>query len=362
VSVSHTATADPEPDTAINGGVDRVDPTGDARWDADLAACPGATFFHGAAWAGVLKESYGFTPTYFAQRDSAGLRSLLPLMEVDSWLTGRRGVALPFTDECPPLSAGPESFRRLHRAALDHAGTRRWKYLEFRGGRTLFGEVPASAAFLGHSLDLSRPEGELFAGFDSSVRRAIRKAEQGGLTIQFSQDIEAVRAFHGLLLKTRKRHGVPPQPFHFFASIHRHVLARNKGWVVLARLGGVPVAGAMYFHFGHKVIYKYGASDEAFQHLRANNLVMWRAIARYAGEGYTLLDFGRTAMENKGLRKFKLDWGSVERRVEYARFDRREGSFVVPGEALSGWQIRLFKVLPDWLFQWIGSALYRHAA
>ena len=38
---------------------------------------------------------------------------LLPLMEVDSWLTGRRGISLPFTDECEPLYPDAESFKNL---------------------------------------------------------------------------------------------------------------------------------------------------------------------------------------------------------------------------------------------------------
>jgi hypothetical protein len=364
VGETHTISADVEPQATSHGAdvVERLDPTDDARWDADLTGCPGATFFHGSAWARVLRSAYGYTPSYFTVRDASGIHALLPLMEVDSWLTGRRGVALPFTDECAPLSPDADSIRNLYGQALDHGAVRRWKYLEFRGGRAWFGDAPASASFFGHRLDLRGPEDLIFGRFDSSVRRAIRKAEQSGLTVEFSRDLEAVRSFHGLLLKTRKRHGAPPQPFHFFASIHRHVLAQNQGWVVLAKLGKTPVAGAVYFHFGRTVIYKYGASDEAFQHLRANNLVMWRSIVHHAQEGFETLDFGRTSMDNKGLRKFKLDWGTVERRIDYVRFDRRAGAFVEQKEAMPGWQARIFKLMPDWLFQLIGAVLYRHVA
>ena len=75
-----------------------VNPFEQADWDVALARCPDFSFFHGTAWTRVLVETYGFTPVW----QSAG-NSLLPLMEVDSWLTGRRGIALPFTDECAPL-------------------------------------------------------------------------------------------------------------------------------------------------------------------------------------------------------------------------------------------------------------------
>src|SRR5690242_11180914 len=79
-----------------------VNPLEDSSWDARLAATPGASFFHGTPWIRVLVDTYGFNPVFFVQGDEAA-RSIVPLMEVDSWLTGRRGVALPFTDECAPL-------------------------------------------------------------------------------------------------------------------------------------------------------------------------------------------------------------------------------------------------------------------
>ena len=71
-------------------------------WDSRLNHFPGATFFHGAAWARVLHSTYGYQPVYFATVEQDRLRSLLPVMEVNSWLTGRRGISLPFTDDCLP--------------------------------------------------------------------------------------------------------------------------------------------------------------------------------------------------------------------------------------------------------------------
>jgi hypothetical protein len=356
-----TATVEAESDIPVDDAVvRREDPTVDPRWDTDLSDCPGATFFHGGSWARVLQATYGFTPVYFTSRSSGRLQAVLPMMEVDSWLTGRRGVSLPFTDECAPLCPDPEAFKPLYQEALDYGKARAWKYLECRGGRALFDSAPASVSFLGHRLDLRGGETALFDGCESSVRRAIRKAEQSELTIEFSQDIEAVQAFHGLLCKTRRRHGVPPQPFAFFASIQKHVLARKQGWVVLARLGNVPVAGAVYFLFEKTVIYKYGASDEVFQQLRANNLVMWEAIKRSSAEGYDILDFGRSSLTMGGLQKFKLSWGATEHRIDYVRRDLRSAGYAVVGDGASGWQTRIFRMLPNSLLKLMGAVLYKH--
>jgi lipid II:glycine glycyltransferase (peptidoglycan interpeptide bridge formation enzyme) len=250
----------------------------------------------------------------------------------------------------------------LWRRALDHARTRGWKYLECRGGRSSFGDVPASTSFWGHQLDLRAGEKALFSGIESAGRRAVRKAEQSGLSVEFSQSPEAIREFYRLLCLTRKRHGVPPQPFVFFANIQRHVLAQNHGWVVLARHGGVVVAGAVFLHSGTTALYKFGASDDKFQHLRGNNLVMWAAIKRYAGEGFATFNFGRTSLDNEGLRRFKLGWGATEYPIDYVRYNVRSGSWVTAKDESSGWHNRLFRALPVPLSRLIGAAFYRHVA
>lgn len=339
-----------------------VDPSTDPTWDAGLASFPEASIFHTSAWCRVLRDTYGYTPVYFTLNDGEKLRALLPLIEVDSWLTGRRGVGLPFTDESPPLCPAASDFERLHAAAMEHAKERAWKSLEFRGGKAFFGDAPASTSFYGHTLDLRAPEAELFARTESSVRRAVRKGEQSGLTLSVSQDLGAVETFYELLCLTRQRHGLPAQPFKFFANIHRHIIAPNHGRVVLAHHQGTPVAGAVYFHFGGKAIYKFGASDERLQHLRANNLVMWEAIKWHAKQGFASLDFGRTSLPNAGLRKFKLGWGTTERTVEYVKYDLKTAGFVTTKDAAAGWHNHVFRHMPVFLSRMAGGFLYPHIA
>ncbi len=85
-----------------------------------------------------------------------------------------------------------------------------------------------------------------------------------------------------------------PQPFIFFKKIHELLISKNLGIVVLAFLDEKPIAGAVYFLFGKKAIYKYGASDRAYQKYKANDLVMWEAIKWFSSNGYESLCFGRT--------------------------------------------------------------------
>ncbi len=327
-----------------------------------VAAQPKHSFFHTVEWAKVLADTYGYAPVYFVAGEVNDARSILPLMEVDSWLTGRRGIGLPFTDDCEPLCKNADAFKKLFAGAVEFGKSWNWKYIECRGGRELFGEVPASLSFYGHGLDLTVGEDKLFSQLESSVRRAIRKAEKNGVTVEILESVEAVRIFYSLQCQTRKKHGLPPQPFKFFLNIHRHILSQNMGTVVVARHQGRPIAASVYFNVGEHAVYKYGASDEAFQDLRGGNLVMWAAIKEFMRRGAKHLDLGRTSIANEGLRKFKLGWGAAEHKIEYVKFDLKKNEFVADADETSGWHTRVFRRLPVFLARAVGAALYKHWA
>lgn len=287
--------------------------------------------------------------------------AVLPVMEVDSGITGRRGVSLPFSDECAAIGSDVSRIN-LVSAVLNHGKTRRWKYCDFHGGKHLFAGAVASCSFWGHRLELTSDITSLFGSFHSSARRAIRKAEQSRVTVEFSTTLKAVRSFYEMFCHTRKKHGIPPQPWRFFENIQRHVLASDQGFVALARHAGAHIAGAIFFCFGKTSLLKFSASDFTFQHLRGNNLVMWNAIRRMAQNGISSLDLGRTSLSNEGLRHFKLSWGTRERLVEYVRYDHRVGQFVQLADKATGWHTIMLRHFPTPLFRLIGSIIYRHTA
>lgn len=339
-----------------------VDPLQRSDWDGLVAALPVQSFFHSAAWARVLVDSYQYRPMYIVRETGGMLQGLLPIMEVDSWISGRRGIALPFTDDSEPWCSSPGVFRSLIQNAIEIGTARGWKYFECRGGKNFPDDAPASLAFYGHTIQIIPDEECMFARLDSSVRRAIRKSEKEGVSVEVSQSLEAVREFYALQCKTRKKHGVPPQPFAFFLNVHQHVLAVDKGVIITARRQGRPIAASVYFHFGQHAIYKYGASDESFQHLRGNNLVMWEAIKWCRRKAIKRLDLGRTSVANAGLRKFKLGWRAQEYPIEYWKYDMQSRRFVTDTDRAQGWHNRVFQMMPIALSRAVGALLYRHSA
>ena len=210
-------------------------------------------------------------PVYFTERKGS-LAAVIPMMEVSSFLTGKRAVSLPFTDYCEPLVPHVEVSKVLFEAIVQEGRKRQWKYIELRGGTDFLGDGPASAWFYRHTLDLTPGDAKLFKGLRDSTRRNIKKAEKEGVEMRFETTAEALREFYRLNCLTRREHGLPPQPWQFFEHLHEEILAKGMGSVALADYKGNTIAANVYLHANGEAIYKYGASDKAHQNLRANNV------------------------------------------------------------------------------------------
>src|SRR5437867_13337103 len=102
----------------------QIDPLTYPDWNACLLATPSASIFHTTNWLRVLQESYGYRPYYFACFKAQQLTALLAFMEVKSWLTGGRGVSLPFSDYCEPLVQRQPSPQGVLRQAFLRAENR----------------------------------------------------------------------------------------------------------------------------------------------------------------------------------------------------------------------------------------------
>jgi hypothetical protein len=178
--------------------------------------------------------------------------------------------------------------------------------------------------------------------------------------MQIARSKEAVAQYYQLHVRTRQRHGAPPQSFLFFDSIFRNLIKSGMGFVSLASRDGCPVAGAVYLAQGENAVYKFAASDERLQRYRANNLVMWEAIKHLCATGVTNLHFGRTYPYNDGLRQFKRWWGGQEELLQYARLDPTRGVWTNLSRDSSSAAQFLFRRLPPAVNKWVGSVLYPH--
>jgi len=338
-----------------------MNPLLDREWDDAVSAHPDATIFHSTAWARVLVDTYGHRPCYVQISLNGGLLALVPMMEVRSVLTRSRGICLPFSDYCAPLTLSSFGHERVTQKLQQIAHERCWSYFELRSHSIVPVNTPASESYYGHFLDLRIGPEALISNFASSVKRAVRKAQRSGLNVSIQSSPEAMAQFYQLHVRTRRRHGVPPQPRSFFINIQRHLINNpGFGFIVLVECQKDPIAAAIFFRLGRHAIYKFGASDERLQELRANNLAMFEGIRYLAEGGAETLHFGRTDKENEGLRRFKLSWGATEEILDYARFDTASRSWKHSRDSRSTSHRRIFRALPASLNRLAGAMIYPH--
>jgi len=344
-------------------------PIRDRRWSSFVANHPSALSFHDPSWAEMLAECYGFQAYCLSVEDAASrIIAGLPVIEVPRPSMRPRWVSLPFTDRCPPLladgadAADPELAQRLDEARR-----------AFRVGRLeLRGEVPRAqpaGTFLTHHVPLDRSAEDVYASFHANqVRRNIRRAEKAGVTVrQGTGESDLTEVFYRLHTRTRQRLGLAVQPRRYFQLLWRHMLEPGHGTVMIAELGGTPVAAMVLLASSAACIYKYGASDERHWPARPNHLLFWTAIQWAMAQGCPTFDFGRTDVGHDGLRDFKSRWGSVEGRLTYSVLEdrvqapvpsRRRGRGAVP-PAVRSWVIRHG---PDIIPRALGELQYRNYA
>ena len=283
------------------------------------------------------------------------------MARVESRLTGSRIVALPFSDLCGPVldaDAGGDAERALC-DVLEQRQRAAGLRLEVRSPLAALPEAESDRR-LQHVLTLSGDVDEMERGFPKSqVKRGIAKARREGVRIERQSDRTALREFYALHLRTRRRQGIPTQPWRVIEDF-AGLFERGLGFVLVARLERQPLAAAVFLGFNGTLTYKYGASDERHLDKRPNNLLFREAIAIGCAEGFHTLDFGRTDSDNQGLAAFKRGFGAEERELVYTYLpDAPRSVGGSRGARVLGAVIRKG---PPIVSRAVGQALYRHLA
>jgi len=127
----------------------------------------------------------------------------------------------------------------------------------------------------------------------------------------------------------------------------------------VASKGDLPVASIITLRFRDTVVYKYGCSDAAWNHLGATPLLFWRAIERAQSSGANEFDLGRSDLHNQGLITFKDRWASQRTELTYRRFPGRPHVISGDGRArkIAGFILRF---MPDPLLTLAEKLIYPH--
>ena len=333
-----------------------TNPLQDERWKAFVGAHPRSSIFHTRGWLEALHRTYAYEPVAFTTcSPTTELTNAIVFCEVRSWATGRRLVSLPFSDHCDPLVAHDEQQTELLSEILSYrARPNQQGYVEIRPrSQSSLAPFAAERKFCFHVLDLQPSHEKLFRGFHhDSVQRKIKRAVREGLRCECENSPRLLDLFYELLLKTRRRQGVPPQPRQWFRNLAACLGDRMAISVVWK--GASAVASVITLRHRDTVVYKYGCSDAPFHPLGGVHFAFWNTIQRAKEDGFREFDLGRSDPANGGLVTFKDRWGTTRSTLTYFRYP----SSSVHKEH-SRWQA-LFRHMPNRILTAAGALLYKH--
>ena len=339
----------------------QIDPLRDPRWAALVESHPRSSVFHSVNWLKALQGVYGYEPVAVTTcPPDATLTNGLVFCHVRSWLTGRRLVSLPFSDHCEALIDDQDELdAMLLYLKQDHKKSKS-QYIEIRpvscrpSSRSGLQET---LLYSFHRLDLRRSAPELFHAFHKDcVQRKIRRAEREGLKCEAGNSEALLQKFYKLLVVTRRRQCLPPQPLAWFRGLI--TAFGNDLTIRVASKGDLPVASILTLRHKKSVVYKYGGSIASLNKFGGMPFLFWKTIQEAKEQGLEDLDMGRSNADNAGLIAFKEHWRAVGTTLSYWRYPPR------PPASGRAWRQHLLRhfaqVAPDFALEAVGALLYRH--
>jgi lipid II:glycine glycyltransferase (peptidoglycan interpeptide bridge formation enzyme) len=338
-----------------------IDSSIDSRWFDFISHHPKANIFHHPNWHSVLKKQYNFnTFVIAALNEEDKIIAGIPFSEVKS-LTGKTNwISLPFSDYCNILYKDEKDVIIIEEFLVNKLETGKISSIEIRG------EVPGSSRFLKrndfflHTTMLQGDCEKLFSTFKKTqIQQPIKKAERDGVSYKVSTSSKQMEEFYSLHLKTRKKLGVPIQPKSFFNKVYDEIIKKDLGFIVITYMDSFPIGAGVFFGFENILTYKYSASDPEKLKLRPNHLMLWGAFQEGIKRGFKYFDFGKTEIQNEGLRKFKAGWGSIEEPLYYSYYPQCPGDskLKVIQEKFIG---PMIKNSPEFVCRTIGEIAYKY--
>jgi CelD/BcsL family acetyltransferase involved in cellulose biosynthesis len=343
-----------------------VDPLADPRWDELLLQHARASVFHTRGWLLALRETYGYSPIVFTTSTPEGpLKNGVVFCGIRSWITGRRLVSLPFSDHCDPLADSPTERADILAYVCEHVRRKRYKYAEVRPFSSEEPEGPGatelrpSEKFHLHMLSLDLPLESLFRDLHKDcIQRKVRRAEREELRYEKGRSESQLHKFYQLLMRTRRRQGMPPQPMQWFRNLITFL--GDHLTIRIASKGDYPVAAILTLSFQETTTYKYGCSDERLNHFGGVPFLFWKTIQEAKDQGMRQLDLGRSDLENAGLVQFKDRLGARRTDLIYYRLESGTAPKMLPSSRRTHVLKRCARHVPRIVLTTIGRLLYKH--
>ena len=337
--------------------LDSADRPAVRRWDAFVAACPEATFFHRAGWQQVIGEVFAHRTHYLYAERSGVIEGVLPLAHVKSVLFGNTLVSLPFAVYGGVAASSAAAVEALEGEAQAIARRLGVDHLELRNLRQRHPEWPLQDLYVRFRKDLAPEIDDNMKAIPRKQRAMVRKGIKNGLRSEI--DVDAGR-FFALYADNVHRHGTPALPRRYFEALQR-VFGGDCEALTVVDSGGRPLSAVLSFYFRDEVLPYYAGDEVSARHLAANDFKYWELMRRACERGIKSFDYGRSK-QGTGSYSFKKNWGFEPQPLFYEHCLYRRDSIPQnnPANAKYRLLIETWRRMPIGLANWLGPFIVRN--
>jgi len=282
------------------------------RWEAFVAACPEATFFHRAGWKTVLERAFGHRTFFLYAESGTAIEGVLPLAEVRSLFFGHTLAALPFC-----VYGGVAATTERARAALTDAARALAEklgvdHLEYRSLSPRNPDWAQKDLYVTFRRTLDPDVEKNLLAIPRKQRAMVRKGIKNGLRSEFDPGVDR---FFALFADNVHRQGTPALPKRYFALL-RQTFGDDCRVLTVSDAAGTPLSSVLTFYWRDEVLPYYAGDAVAARELAGNDFKYWELMRDAVERGYRVFDYGRSK-RGTGSFDFKKNWGFEPQPLHY---------------------------------------------
>lgn len=334
-------------------------PEEEEAWNNLVAMSPGGSIYHTLQWKRILESSFGFKAQYIAAHINDVMVDGIPLFLIKKPILGEKLISIP---HCGGHNMFLSNDKELHQQLYDFvarvAQQRKVRYLELRSTEDIqISALEARQPVIFPIVPLLDPK-ENLARMSENHRRSIRRSAKENVFVYSAHEYEELRAFYHIMADQSQRFGSPMFPFKYFDALWKEFKPGGNLELLLIKYNDRIIGGGIFFIYKGKIMYKYGACEAPFLHVRPFHAMLWWAIQLGIERGLTEMDLGAASVGDQGLLRFKRHWGAD---MQLAYFHYLEVTHSVPRVEdyfdSYGWQKNIWRRLPRAIVNQVGPRI-----
>lgn len=337
-------------------------------WDRYVLDHPFGTIFHTTAWQRAVETTFGHAPRHLLARRDGRVVGVLPLTRVNSLLTGRALVSVPYAVGGGAITNDDDVARALLTSAIQCAGDDGAARIDLRSEVAVFDDLSPIDGYVGFRRALPARSCDVLASLPRKQRAVVRHARRRYRLTVVEGDEHLDTLWH-LYSVNMRRLGSINYPIRFFRAIVEETPGQHRISIVMGggNYGGYPggtaLAGLLSLRFNDVVMPYFHGCVSAARECGASHLAYCELMEWAVANGCRIFDFGRSRRDNVGSYEFKRLMGFEPRPLGYQRWTAPEPQYradLNPSSASLKGARRAWACLPLWLTRPAGAWLSRH--